>query len=215
MMNFTLRLPASTVLFFSLVSLPVVLTDKTRALVATSQLVPLELRYRYASLTVYLERLRYPRQLDIQLRITKWLRIVLAGVLVIAALIGVGRITRTWESDRHYKIARNLVDAGDLKAAETEFNIALKLNQEHSDARSAYGAFLLRQGRYREGLEQLLQVNKRLDSLEIHERLAEAYGILGEPKKELEQWRIFFSRRPQNRFAHPAEYDRYLKLLRQ
>jgi O-antigen ligase len=214
MMNFTLRLPASTVLFFSLLSLPVMLKDKTRALAGTSHLMPLELRYRHASVTLYLEGLRRPREIAVEIRIAKAVQIAVAVLLLLTGLIGVEHIMKAWESDRHYKIAHVLMDAGNVKAAEKEFRHALALNQEHSDCRSAFSTFLMGQARYQEALQQLLKVNERLDSLEVHERLGEVYQKLGETSKELEQWRVFFNRRPQNRVAFRAQYRRFLALLR-
>jgi tetratricopeptide (TPR) repeat protein len=206
LMNYPLRLPTSSLLFFALLCVPIVLKDKTRQALWRF-LLPLELDYGQLKITAYVEKLRVPRELEFRFEPTRWVAYVITGLLAILFTFGAAMSLIPMQSDYHYKRATILLVQGDTADAEKEFQAALSLNPEHSDCRSAYAVFLLNEKRYEEAVRHLLRLQERLVSSEIYLRLGEAYVNLGEKEKAIENWRIYFARRPIAQFEYPQLYE--------
>ncbi len=206
MMNYPLRLPTTTLLFFSLLCIPIVLKDKTQK--ARSQfLLPLELDYGQLKITAYVEKMRIPRELEFRFLPTPWVAYVLVGVMAMGFALALGLSLVPMQSDYHYKRATILLQYDAKADAEQEFRTALALNPEHSDCRSAYAVFLLDEKRHDEAVHHLTRLRERLVASEIYLRLGEAYMNLGEKKKALENWRIYFARRPAAQYEYNQLYE--------
>ncbi len=206
MMNYPLRLPTSTVLFFSLLCIPIVLKDNAQK--ARSQfLLPLELDYGQLKITAYVEKMRIPRELEFRFLPTPWVAYVLVALMAMAFALALGLSLVPMQSDYHYKRATVLLQYDAKADAEQEFRTALALNPEHSDCRSAYTVFLLNEKRYDEAVQHLTRLRERLEASEIYLRLGEAYMNLGQKEKAIENWRIYFGRRPIARYEHPDLYE--------
>jgi tetratricopeptide (TPR) repeat protein len=206
MMNYPLRLPTTTLLFFSLLCVPIVLKDKTRQ--ARAQfLLPLELDYGQLKITAYVEKLKIPRELEFRFEPSRWVAYVLVGLLTIAFALALALSLVPMQSDYHYNKARHLLQYNAKEEAEQEFHAALALNPEHADCRSAYAVFLLNEKRYHEAIRQLLRLRERLVASEIYLRLGEAYMNLGEKEKAIENWSIYFARRPIAQYEQNQLYE--------
>lgn len=212
MMNYPLRLPTSTVLFFSLLCIPIVLKDNAQK--ARSQfLLPLELDYGQLKITAYVEKMRIPRELEFQFLPTRWVAYVLVCLVAMAFALALGLSLAPMQSDYHYNRATVLLQYDAKADAEQEFRTALALNPEHSDCRSAYTVFLLNEKRYDEAIHHLIRLRERLEASEIYLRLGEAYMNLGQKEKAIENWRIYFARRPAARYEHPHLYEQVSREL--
>lgn len=206
MMNYPLRLPTTALLFFSLLCVPVVLRDKARQLRAHF-LLPVELDYGQLKITAYVEKLRIPRELEFRFEPTGWVSYVMVGLLSVVFVVALALSLVPMQSDYHYKRAASLLQYHATEEAEQEFRAALALNPEHADCRSAYAVFLLNEKRYGEAIRQLMRVRERLMATEVYLRLGEAYMNLGEKEKAIENWRIYFARRPIAQYEYNQLYE--------
>lgn len=208
LMNFTMQLPYSALLFFTLLSAPVALKNKRDR---DSILIPVEFNYGTFRITAYMVNMEYPGEIGLSLEGSKLFRVAAssaAAALIFAAMISP---YKDFKSDIWYKQAKIYRDAGSFREAEISYKEALRLNPKHSDCRSAYSDFLLMQGRFREALDEVSIVQKRLMSNELYLRIGQCYEGLGSEKKAYDNYVKFFESYPFNKEMYADQYQMVLK----
>jgi hypothetical protein len=198
-MNFIFQLPASLVLFFTLIAIPGAMMDKSRF--PHGSIIPVEVQRGPLAFEVHMTGMQKPEYVRIGLR-----PIPLAGriigfviILVVIGWCGVNAI-RPLASDIVYKNARNHMAIGNKTQAEEKFKKAIALWPDHADCRSAYSTFLLDEERYEETIEQVEKLQEKLQASETFYRLGLAYFKLGQEDKAAENWIIFFTRLPRAQY---------------
>lgn len=205
LMNFILQLPYSTLLFFSMISLPFVFSEK---LDGSKILVPVEFDISIMKTTVYLENMEYPAELGISLNGSRFFKFLTSVGIVLLVTLAILVSLKSLSSDVWYKRASVYKKLNNIQSAEFCFKKSLLLNPEHSDCRSSYSDFLVQQGRFEEAVKEIKIVHKRLKSNEIYMRLAIAYEGLGKKEKSLESWKLFFQTYPLNKEYYAEQYKK-------
>lgn len=205
MMTFPLQLPVSTILFFCLLPLGEMLLNRTRD-ENGFEMPPLVLQNDWGEWAIYLQGMNrmvaFGGAFDFG-----WRRFgrVIAGGIIVALAIGAGwmmmEVTRPLRADLVYRQAHDRMLMQDAKGADALYQRALAMYPDHSDCRSEYSEFLVRNGQYKEALEQLALVFKRLDSPELYLRRARALEGLGRKREAAQDERIYLERVPMARMA--------------
>jgi len=222
MMAYPLRLPTSSVLFFTVCSLPVVLLSKTKYF-SDSLNIPVELRWQNIHLTLILENFHKPVGCMLRFEGGRSFR-RFATVLVILCSLGLGfQGLRPLISDKYFKEGRILVQAyyrglvgeSAVRDGEDYMRTALLWWPDHHDCRSTLGQYLSRRGRSAEAVCELQITLKRLQAREIYEALGKSFEALGKKEEAISAYEIYFERNPIMKIIPPESelYQHFLSMM--
>ena len=219
MMAYPLRLPASSLLFFVICSVPVVLLPRG-AFARERVHIPVEFSWGLIHLTIILENFHKPVGSVLEIKVSRqWARI--GTLFIIFCFLPWGfQTVRPIVSDTLFKQGRTLIEAHriglvDEKGAEKGERLmkkALVWLPRHHDCRSTLGQSLYRKGHYEEAIYHLYITLERLQAREIYETLGKSLDALGKTGDAVMAYEIFFSRNPMMIFLKPKLYERYTQL---
>ena len=219
MMAYPLRLPTSSVLFFTICVIPICLVPKTKYF-SRHMVIPVELNWKFVSLTVFLKNFQKPEaaafHFDFRKRIAVFLTVCITVIfagwlwftvhpLVSDAWFRKGKIL----SQMYEKQGRNTEVA---EEAEQALRTSLEWWEDNHDCRSALGQFLVRRGKYEEAIRHLGKTLERLQAREIYSNLAHAYEMTGRKQKALQAYETYFQRNPVMEFARPRLFRHFREL---
>jgi len=219
MMAYPLRLPTSSLLFFALCSLPVVLLPMKKGSSET-MIVPVEFSWNIFHADVLLENFHKPVggeiRLDVPLQYAR-----LGAIIIFFFFLPWGfQSIRPIISDALFKEGKTwietyqmgLVDHTRALKGEKALRQALAWWPENHDCRSTLGQYLYREGRFEEALYQLFLTSKRLQAREIYEFLGRSLDALGRTEEAGKAYQLFFDRNPIMQAMKTELYQRYLLL---
>lgn len=208
-MNFTLEIPAYTLLFFIFLSIPIVLgravDDRT---------MDLNLSGNYSDITIRTISMKVPEMITVQLMLPKMVKYISSAVVVIFSILLINIDAKHLISDVHYKEGKYYRNFGLHNKAEEYLKKGLDIYPNHIDCRSIYGAVLLKEGKYKEAVNEFEIVKKNLNAYEIYLQLGEAYFKLGNNEKAYENFNKLFSMRPIAVYQYP-EIFKLMETLKQ
>lgn len=178
MMNFTLQTPVGAL---SLIFILWGAWVESRVRAGLSRDVPLVTDYGPCRVTIEVREMSRFKSVGVALRPgLPGAEIVAVIPLALALALAVPALHRPARAQTEYARARR---ADNPEAVERRLKYALELDPRATGVRSFYSDWLIRNGEPKEGLDQLKEVRKRLDSTELFEREARAWAQLNEPKK--------------------------------
>ncbi|MBN1867708.1 O-antigen ligase family protein [Candidatus Sumerlaeota bacterium] len=195
LMTFPLVLPVSTFMFFCLIALSGAADDWARD-EREFRMPSLVFQERWGEIALDLRGMKRVEAVEGAFHLP---RPVAGALFVLAAAGAVLWIAHVWKpavSDTVYNRARAARQAGSLDEADRLHRRALEIWPRHHDCRSAYSSFLLDQGRYRECIDELEIVFRRLDSPELYLRRADAWEGLGQTREARRDVSTYLSRVP-------------------
>lgn len=219
MMAYPLRLPTSSLLFFTVCSLPVVLLPKGRFFSDTMR-IPVEFDWKVIKATILLENFHKPVGCSIHGDFPGKISKLIALGLFLIFLPWAFQSIRPVVSDTLFKQGKTLLNAYNLglvgekevTRGEHLMSKALVWWPDHHDCRSTLGQYLYRRGRYEEARYHLFITSKRLQAREIYEILGRTLDALGNEEDALKSYQIFFSRNPIMVALKPKLYQRFMEL---
>lgn len=196
MMNFTLQLPTSSLLFVGLVSVAACLGRRRGEF-------PLTIRSSYGPLDIDLETtgMKHVESVGFRLALPRPAvrAIIVVGVLVTATAVAVS--LRPLVADSLFNRAKRARLAGIPGVAENWARRALAINPDHHHARKLLGRVLLERGRYAEAVDALEKVTERETVYDFYKELGWGYWNLGQREKAGRAWATYFARCPALRKA--------------
>lgn len=197
LMNFTLQLPTSSLMFVGLIAAAATLGRKRGQFALT-------VRSAYPGFEIDLETSGMRRIESVGLRLAP--SRILRGVIVVAAVaLGVAAIAgslRPLAADALFNPAKMARMQGALPVAEDLARRALVLNPNHHHARKLLGRVLRKTGRYAEARDALEKVCERETVYDFFDDLGWAYWHLGNREAAGDAWETYFGRCPQMREAY-------------
>ena len=192
-MSFPLQTPVSTLMFALWISVPVALTPKGKN-IALPLLVPVEFEKMGMRVTVYLENMRRPARLALEPAWGKMgqnmIKIVLIGAVVVVGWITYrglaaqtyfryGREQTAFFLQNSTRMNSAKISTESLALVEQRYKKALQLWPWLTDCRSAWSDLLLRAGAWEESRKQGEKTRRRLDTVEVYLREAQALVEVG------------------------------------
>jgi tetratricopeptide (TPR) repeat protein len=194
-MTFPLQLPVPTLLFFVLLPMGEILS---RAAHRPNRFTmpALAIQGRYGETVVYMEEMNRVTGVAGSFDLPRAVAVI--AFVVWLAVCGQWMFS-SWKplvADIVYNRAHTARLMGDRQSADVLYQRALAIWPRHHDCRSEYSEFLLETGRYKECIDHLAIVFKRLDARELYWRRATAYDALGQKAQARRDFAIFRSRMP-------------------
>ncbi|MBN1902225.1 O-antigen ligase family protein [Candidatus Sumerlaeota bacterium] len=219
MMAYPLRIPTSSLLFFAVCSLPVVIVPRGRFFSDTMR-IPVDFDWNAIKAIVILENFHKPVGCGVRADLPRKLSRLVAFGLVMIFLPWAFQSIMPVISDTLFKQGKTYIkayEAGygsekDAERGEYLMKRALVWWRNHHDCRSALGQYLFRRRRYEEAVYQLHITLKRLQARELYETLGMCLDSLGREKDALMAYHIFFARNPVMAYIKPKLYQRFLEL---
>lgn len=229
LMNFTLQIPVSSLLFVGMIAVAAaVRRDRDE--------FPLTVRQRFSGFELDIETtgMRRIQSIGFQLKIGPAMR---ALVIVVTAALGmllIGGGLRPLIAEAHFKQAKTALQAaerlepdlaalppserlqalarrrpGALAEAEKSANRAIKIDPGHYHARKMVGRICLATGRSAQAREELEKVRSYETVYDYFNELGEACWRLGDREAAGENWAIYFRRRPLMRATDAKLWTRF------
>ncbi|MCX8036180.1 MAG: O-antigen ligase family protein [Candidatus Sumerlaeia bacterium] len=194
MMNFTLQLPTSSLLFAGMISAAAVLRGREE--------FPLRLRMPHAGVEVDLEttEMRRIQSAGVRLGDSRAIRVVVAAVAVAVGGIAASRAVHPIAADTLFnraKVAALWYQAWPEVADLTRR--ALAVNPRHHTARKLLGDALLAVGDYEGARAAYERVAERESVFDYYDKWGRACWALGDRDGAQRAWTVYFTRRPQTR----------------
>lgn len=202
MMNFTLQLPTSSLMFVSLIAVGATLGRHRDEFALT-------VRSAYPGFELDLETtgMRRIESVGIRLAPSPILRTAVAALALALGTVAIVRSAAPLAADAWFNRAKFAERKGDWPQAAESARRALALNPNHHTARKTLGRALLAAGRYSEAREALLKVEERESVFDFYGELGWACWQLGDRDGAKRAWTIYFSRNPQTRLRDPALFQ--------
>jgi hypothetical protein len=218
LMNFTLQLPTSSLLFVGLIAVAAAFDRETGGF-------PLTVRSDYPGVSLDLEttEMRRIESVGLCLRLPPTARGAFAGIALVLALIAVGNSIRPLAADVYFNEAKQLKMAAELRPgpspetsaalglAESLARRALALNPDHHTARKLLGRVLLATGRNAEARAALEKVRERETVFDYFKELGFACWNLSDREAAGEAWATYFRRCPSMQTADAAFFAFFKK----
>jgi len=201
LMNFTLQLPTSSLMFVVLIAVAATLRrhDDEFALTVRSS-------YPGFELDIETTGMRRIESVGVALGPSRaWRAIMMALALALGAW-AIAASIRVLAADADFNQAKLAVRYGaPPQVAEGFARRALALNPNHHTARKLLGVALMEEKRYAEAREQFEKVRDRETVFDFHKELGRACWMLGDREAAGRYWAIYFGRCPQTR-KHDAAF---------
>jgi len=206
MMNFTLQLPTSTLLFVAMAAASAVLA-------AGGEGFPLTVRLAYPLVEIEAATVRMRRieSLGLRLAPSRAVRGTVGAAAVAAGLWAVGSSLKVLEADVLFNKAKQAKWMKADSAAENFARRALRLNPRHHHARKLLGRVLLGRGRWAEARKALEKVEERETVFDYYDELGWACWHLGDREAAGRNWAAYFGRCPQARKLDPALFGLFCR----
>jgi O-antigen ligase len=195
LMNFTLQLPTSSLLFVGLMAVAATFRRRDDEFALT-------VRSSYPGLEIDIETTGMRRIESVGFRLgpsPSWRAMVVGAALA----LGAGAVTasiRPLLADVHFNQAKMAVRLGAPPAVAEGFaRRSLALNPNHHAARKLLGVALLEMGRYGEAREAFEKVRERETVFDFYKELGRACWQMGDREAAGRYWTVYFSRCPQTR----------------
>lgn len=212
-MNFPLRLPVSSMLFFLLLALPHLVPAGTQD--EPQLLVPVQRDIGPLSLEVTMKNMSHPTAISFLFSTPKAVGVI--AIIVLLALAGAAflPLSRPLRADIAYReIYSTQLDPFRRSPARVALfpkcEAVLKIWPGHVDCRSRYQEMLLLEGEFQKVVEQTPLVLRKLNAIEVYERRALALEALGRESEATADWDEVFRRRPYMGSRYPRPYTAWL-----
>jgi len=194
LMNFTLQLPASSLMLVGLIAAAATFGRNREE-------YPLTVRLTYPGFDLSLETTGMRRVESVGLSLTRAVavRAVIAVVAVLLGALAVANSMRPLAADAFFNRAKTAVQWRESTLAEDSARRALALNPNHHTARKLLGRVLLETGRYAEAREALEKVRERETVYDFYKDLGWACWNLGDRPAAGRAWATYFGRCPGTR----------------
>lgn len=200
LMNFTLQLPTSSLLFVGMIAAATTFGRHREE-------YPLTVRLAYPGFDLHLETtgMRRIESVGLSLTRTAVVRAFIATMAVHLGAVAVANSVRPLAADAFFNRAKAAVLWKDWTVAEDSARRALALNPNHHTARKLLGRVLLETGRYAEAREALEKVRERETVYDFYKDLGWACWHLGDRPAAGRAWATYFGRCPGTR-KHDADF---------
>ena len=193
LMNFTLQLPTSSLMFVSLIAAATTFGYHREAFAAT-------VRTAYPGFELDLETTGMRRIESVGLRLARAtvLKPTITVAAVVFAFLAVTNSIRPLEADAFFNRAKLAFDFyRDLPAAEEFARKAVAIHPNHHTARKLLGRVLLQTGRDAEARQTFEKVSQRESVFDFYKELGFACWRLGDREAAGRAWTTYFARCPQ------------------
>ncbi|MEO8376935.1 MAG: O-antigen ligase family protein [Candidatus Sumerlaeota bacterium] len=213
-MNFPLRLPVSSMLFFLLLAVPHLLPAGAQDEV--QMLIPVERTWGPLTAEITMKNMSYPTTFSLVFSAPLVVRILASAIVIAGGIAACVQLSRPLRADIAY---REVYEAQYNPSAISSSRAALlpkcvrilEIWPGHVDCRSRYQDMLLTEGKFQQVIEQTPLVLRKLNATEVYQRRALALMALGREKESWPDWDEIFRRRPGFGQAFPEQFIAWIE----